>query len=138
MLRHQRLVHTDVLMYCDKCDYSVKTRKSLVRHFRTAHPADGKVEVFKCDLCGNIFKDARYLRNHVALVHQKLKLYGCPVCEESFVHGKQLRRHLSKWHADSQLPPKGAKFRRVCLEENDQNVDGQEVEQEIEIAVEIV
>jgi uncharacterized C2H2 Zn-finger protein len=104
-----------------------------MRHFRVSHPPDGKVEIFKCGQCDKRYRDARQLRQHVALEHELRPLYGCPVCEESFVHAKQLRRHLVSWHPDSELPPKGSRLKRVYLNEQDRNVEGQVVEQEVEI-----
>ena len=51
----------------------------------------------KCDFCGNEYKRAKALKNHLIL-HAGLRPYSCDFCEKTFANGANCRSHKKKHH----------------------------------------
>ena len=49
-------------------------------------------------MCSETFQQARYLRRHLVLVHNKSLQNVCQICNESFSTVKNLRHHLQRAH----------------------------------------
>ncbi len=58
----------------------------------------GIVEKFRCDECGKIFGQERYLKRHVSTVHLKEKKFKCDLCDKMFGQAEHLKTHVSTVH----------------------------------------
>ena len=66
-----------------------------------------KLRPFKCDVCGQRFKQQSHLDRHKAAKHaEHLKIVKCPYCHETFKNFKELEVHVGQFHrvTDHQCP----------------------------------
>jgi uncharacterized Zn-finger protein len=79
-------IHQENNVQCDDCGKCFPNRQRLRVH-KIVH---SDVRDIKCPSCPSLFKDKRYLKQHVALIHSGQKNFKCDVCERLF--GKVVSR----------------------------------------------
>ena len=52
----------------------------------------------KCDLCGELFSNAQYLKLHFKVIHKGCENYKCDFCDLKFSFKGSLRRHVQIIH----------------------------------------
>ena len=77
---------------CDICGLKVLSISSLNKHKKRAHSSDE----FPCPVCGKLFKHKSNLKDHVRLVHEKIRKYQCSLCGLKFSERRYLRKHEQK------------------------------------------
>ena len=77
---------------CDICGLKIISVHNLNRHKKYVHSTDD----FPCPICQKRFKNACYLKDHVRLVHEKIKKYECSTCGSKFSERRYLRKHEQK------------------------------------------
>ena len=62
-----------------------------------AHP---DIKNYTCKICDHKFLTQRYLKNHMAFVHErdKQKLHTCEVCNRDYLSKNDLSRHILRVH----------------------------------------
>ena len=68
------------------------------KHIREIH--EGIKSKYNCDRCENIFYDRRYLRDHIASVHEGQKEHLCKICGKTFSYILSLKEHTNAVHGD--------------------------------------
>ena len=84
-----------VFVKCDKCEYTSKSRGSLVNHKRIVHE---NYRPKKCDFpnCEKRFPTKSCLEDHIMRVHSANEIL-CNDCGKLFASPSMLRRH-ARWH----------------------------------------
>ena len=96
---HMEKEHNDpsklVFVKCDKCEYTSKSRGSLVNHKRIVHE---NYRPKKCDFpnCEKRFPTKSCLEDHIMRVHSANEIL-CNDCGKLFASPSMLRRH-ARWH----------------------------------------
>lgn len=94
-LRHIRW-HTGETPYkCAHCEQVFPVLSSLRTH---SCPAVEPVKRFTCEVCGKLFKERKYLANHMRS-HTGEKPYSCDLCGKKFPHKDSLWYH-NRIHKD--------------------------------------
>ena len=89
---HVKVRHDNVRdQICKECGYAFKIKKDLKRHMLCVHKQGEKK--YKCELCPTRFIVPSILREHVRVVHEKIKDYGCEDCGYTTGQRSQLRKH---------------------------------------------
>uniref|UniRef100_A0A1B0DQC8 Uncharacterized protein n=1 Tax=Phlebotomus papatasi TaxID=29031 RepID=A0A1B0DQC8_PHLPP len=105
-LGHHILRHEGVKNYvCKVCGAKKVTKSELTNHM-LSH-ADEKMHI--CQLCPMKFHLRHSLKQHVKVVHHRIKEYECSVCKKSFGAAKNLKNHFmthtgERPHACTQCP----------------------------------
>ncbi|CAK1553297.1 unnamed protein product [Leptosia nina] len=93
LLRTHNEMHSNIYK-CLLCGELMKPRA------KRTHPCfKTKIdEVVPCHLCGNLFRDANGLQQHLRRVHAKIsnRLHSCTICNESFTSPSVLKTHMIK------------------------------------------
>ena len=55
-------------------------------------------ETFKCEICGNTYKQMGYLNSHMNKKHVKQNNFTCDICNLSFDTDRKLSRHTKTEH----------------------------------------
>ena len=87
---HQKMVHEEKTEMCFICG---KDFKSLYNHIKAMHPSDSMQHQFACDKCPKTFPYASGLKQHVDMVHLKLKSFVCEQCGKGFNSRIQFNEH---------------------------------------------
>ena len=101
---HMEKEHNDpsklVFVKCDKCEYTSKSRGSLVNHKRIVHE---NYRPKKCDFpnCEKRFPTKSCLEDHIMRVHSANEIL-CNDCGKLFASPSMLRRH-ARWHHNPDL-----------------------------------
>ncbi|XP_047542724.1 zinc finger protein 624-like [Vanessa atalanta] len=93
VLRHHTAGHAE-RYECTKCGVSLKPRAK-----RLHVCVKRNVQSVACQFCGNLFKDANGLQQHLKRVHTSKaggRLLSCVVCGESYSNQAVLRTHMIK------------------------------------------
>lgn len=93
-LKTHMILHSNIELRCDQCDYVTKKTVLLNRHLVTQH---SNHKPFACDLCGRAFKMKRALTVHVAQ-HGTNKQYQCPFCDRKFNSSTNFYTHRKNSH----------------------------------------
>ncbi|XP_045509100.1 histone-lysine N-methyltransferase PRDM9-like isoform X1 [Colias croceus] len=93
LLRTHIASHTDVYR-CQICGDTMGPRAKRTHGCGQTRP----VESVACPQCGNLFRDANGLQQHIRRVHTKTsnRLHSCTVCNENFTNQSVLRTHMIK------------------------------------------
>lgn len=86
---------TNVIYYCDTCNWKFKHKFSLIKHFKLKH--NMQKNVYPCSSCNKIFKRSLYLDRHIAL-HQDKNRNTCEICSKTFFNRANLSRHIKEIH----------------------------------------
>uniref|UniRef100_A0A336KUQ3 CSON015391 protein n=1 Tax=Culicoides sonorensis TaxID=179676 RepID=A0A336KUQ3_CULSO len=84
---HLMKVHKE--FECEKCGEILNGSVKLNLHLTQAHNHRSKV-----DCCPHCAKFVKYIHNHIAVVHKKLKRYFCELCNRGCVTLDALRAHM--------------------------------------------
>ena len=86
-----------VLKKCQFCNQKFKG-KHLEIHIRSIHlKSESKKRKFKCDECGNRYKNPTNLNLHIQSIHQGVR-FKCEVCAKLFTREADLKRHFRGKH----------------------------------------
>lgn len=96
-----RRVNGKKYFFCSHCSYSVDRCDSITKHMFRIHNDGRPVPQFQCEICGKMFVDRAYLRNH-KVSHITEKLHSCEVCGRAFHRQPSLKRHLQTHTVDRQ------------------------------------
>lgn len=67
--------------FCSSCGLEFDTKHKLIYHERTKHETTKIPSTsFSCDRCGRSFKLKSHIRNHMNVVHLKIKRFHCHIC----------------------------------------------------------
>ncbi|XP_037935719.1 zinc finger protein 595-like [Teleopsis dalmanni] len=77
---------------CAQCPRSYRHKKSLLGHIRIHHTSKLVKELHKCEECGEVFREKRYLDTHLF----KHKGLTCEVCGRKFTQVGNLQLHLKR------------------------------------------
>lgn len=88
------ILHSNIELHCDQCDYVTKKKVLLTRHLVTQHSNE---KPFVCNLCGRAFKMKRALTVHLAQ-HGSTTTYKCPFCERKFNSSTNFYTHRKNSH----------------------------------------
>lgn len=75
---------------CSECQEKIFGTLALTKHLREKH----KKNYSRIDCCPHCAKFVKNLRNHVAVVHKKIKRHYCHICNRGCVTKDTLRAHL--------------------------------------------
>ena len=116
-------------IFCEECNYHVKTSKQYCEHILLNHTISKRffhcydyikkdltdVVPFKCFQCDEVFKGERDLSRHVLKVHYRVS-FECHMCEEIFSFKDDRLRHLKTVHFKKnqiECSECGKKFSRI-------------------------
>ena len=77
----------------EDCEFQSNNVTSLHYHTKSKHPSDSTQHQFACDKCGKTFPFASGLKQHVDIVHLKLKKYICEQCGKGFNSRIEFNKH---------------------------------------------
>ena len=91
---------------CPHCPKYLSSASNLTRHIKQVHR---QLRPYKCEFCGDSFKEQGHLDNHKEAKHaENPKLVDCPEpdCGLKFKNSKELDKHLRQFHivTDHQCP----------------------------------
>ncbi|XP_013119207.2 zinc finger protein 420 [Stomoxys calcitrans] len=75
---------------CDVCLKEFRGKSDLTRH-KFIHTAE---RPYKCELCGNCYRQEVNLKNHITSAHKKIKEFACRECPKTFALKERLRLHM--------------------------------------------
>ena len=91
--RHVKLVHNEVIpLPCDLCNETFLNKKLLTLHTRSFH------KTITCSICKLNFVSKYVLRNHIDVVHEKIKPFKCDSCNQTFALSGNLSAHKMSVH----------------------------------------
>lgn len=90
------LLHSDIELQCDQCNYKTKKKELLNRHRITKHSTE---KPFECHLCGRAFKVKRALTIHIAQ-HNSTSIFKCTFCDREFNSSTNYYSHRKHSHPD--------------------------------------
>ena len=82
---------TSKKFYCEICNKSFTTNKSLIRH-NLIHDKEVRYR-YSCSLCGREFREAYNLKVHM-FSHTGERLFSCEICGKTYNNRSNLNRHL--------------------------------------------
>lgn len=68
---------------CEDCGKGYRDIRSLARHRRLQHLANG---AFVCEICNKRFREDCELNAHTNAVHKKVRPYSCSTCTKTFAN----------------------------------------------------
>ena len=89
---------------CTECGKTFNTRSSLSQHYRYHHSevADKlKIDLNKCENCGEQFKSSRRRTEHILSVHLN-RWYPCNICGAKFNRNDSYENHVQGVHGSKQ------------------------------------
>lgn len=130
--RHVRFVHEGACPYaCQRCSQSFRCKAWLENHMQRVH-GDGSRKYpcphckkffvsqqsasihvytvhtkpkYKCDRCETVFRTPGLRRNHVKIVHDKVREHRCTACPSTFGYAWGLRYHIRTVHENERRFP---------------------------------
>ena len=94
-LRHMQNAHENKIpTKCDICSMEFALKPQYRRHMVLVHGEKS----FKCTIRSTSFGWDSNLRNHISIVHEKIKPFKCEVCDHSFRHKSRLKNHKASVH----------------------------------------
>ena len=73
----------------------VKIKQDHRRPIKTVH---GKQKTYKCEICGQAFRQKQNIKTHIKTVHEKHRDYNCKICGKDFTAKQILNRHINTVH----------------------------------------
>lgn len=68
-------------------------------HLRYGDDDKKWLDAHRCDICGKLFVEKKYVKTHKANVHEKQKVtFPCHLCKKELASKKYLTAHLEKKH----------------------------------------
>ncbi|KAK3577189.1 hypothetical protein CHS0354_037529 [Potamilus streckersoni] len=83
-------------MKCDICGRVLSNSKLLQIHKKSNHETERKMEL--CHLCPSSFNRRHELRNHIRVVHEKIKTLECSLCKTKFATKAKMLTHEQNVH----------------------------------------
>ena len=68
----------------------------------------------QCHICNKVLSNVFKVKDHIEMVHERLKKIPCPQCDATFLIKRTLRSHLLKVHNDLSILSKFSKC-TICL-----------------------
>ena len=93
---HQRKHKNTNRFQCEVCEKYFSSNKYLRDHIQAYH--DGNLEKVKCELCGFQTLRSYVLKQHVNVIHLKLRPYKCDICDKDFPYLYTKKIHMKSIH----------------------------------------
>jgi len=85
--------HSEVRKYkCAICPYAAKQLPALKTHANLIHNPNPVMS--QCSACGELFKTAWGLKQHVKGIHENVRSYPCTLCDKAFKKKTHLHYHV--------------------------------------------
>ena len=97
LLNHIEKDHKGKPYSCGTCLESFRLKGELYEHSRSTHGLNLHKNL-KCHLCDHVTVSQRYLKLHIATVHEGQRPYSCKHCDKSFASKKGLKTHNESIH----------------------------------------
>lgn len=109
--RHMQVVHgkgRPESYICEQCGLHVRNKQQLQRHMITHTDS----RPYKCDLCGQFFRDQKYVATHIQRIHTRDTPFQCRYdgCTESYRYHDTRLRHEINVHGGSGLVVKTPEY----------------------------
>jgi len=109
--------HADKIQWVQLCPFCGAWVGSLVDHIKSAHKDENhKMIRTKCPFeeCAKMVVD---IKNHINMVHYKIKNFSCGECESAFTSNNQLVKHVEAVHDNIKVNCEecGAEFKSTTL-----------------------
>ena len=96
---HVERIHEKLFKHlCHKCDKSFYYRKQLTRHLAIWHNEGSSKRDYKCNTCGNIYKNLQGLNEHKIRTHDRSEIHSCDRCNYTTYIKKDLLAHTKHIH----------------------------------------
>ena len=83
---------------CEICMEKFESRKSMIRHKRTAH----QLALFECEVCHKTYTSKQNKKFHFDAVHRGVKNFDCKICGKKFAWQNALADHMkSNSHSET-------------------------------------
>lgn len=95
-LKTHKLLHSDVMLVCELCNYTTKKATLIKRHMVSAHT---EAKPYACTLCDKAYKLKRPLKLHMLEAHgEKKAQFVCPFCGRTFNSSTNFYTHRKNQH----------------------------------------
>ena len=76
------------------------TKTNLDRHIQIFHKVlpNATKTLYQCEQCPKTFMVKYYLKNHVRMVHDKIRPHKCDICQQEFGYKRDLVSHKKSHH----------------------------------------
>ena len=96
-LKRHLVVHSKEKNFlCEHCNTTFTMKQNLLRHIQMQHNEEA-LERYKCQYCGNDFKDKSSLKTHESK-HFEAKPHQCPNCGVKYSSKPCLLNHIAVVH----------------------------------------
>jgi KRAB domain-containing zinc finger protein len=97
LLVHIKFVHENVKLFeCNFCTKKFGHKQSLSNHIRSGHNSN-----VKCAICTKSLSSLKYLKQHLKIVHDKIKMFECNIFIKTFGYKHELLAHIRFAHGNS-------------------------------------
>lgn len=84
------------------CFQTFEERSHLKSHEKYVHDHGRNdkswIDRHRCDICGRLFMNIRYVEAHKNSVHFKQKNFRCAICKKKFAYKKSIIQHTKQFH----------------------------------------
>ena len=91
--RHKKRKH-EMDVECDLCDYKGSDGNCLRQHMKFKHEGI----VYPCEVCGRIYSRITDMRTHRKRVHDQVQTYSCSICTHQTKNPDYLKNHIKIVH----------------------------------------
>ena len=100
--KHKLNMHSGINNYpCKHCQMEFKSSAERWRHSKNVHEEKNetnKEKQYLCDKCEKSYFLKSQLKQHIKIVHEKLRDEKCEICGKGFAVRSQLSQHINKVH----------------------------------------
>ncbi|XP_063383310.1 zinc finger protein 84-like [Cydia fagiglandana] len=103
LLAHERTHKVEKPFKCEHCDYSSNRKRDLLIHVSRTHSLKTTINdqnTYKCDHCSYTSPSRRNWKNHIRIMHMKIKPYKCGQCDyetrDKIRFGTHVKKHTGE------------------------------------------